>query len=58
MLELLQPVLVIVIGYLLRAALRGLKVELDEGVFNGLVAAIVVYLLALLGFDQAARLLG
>ena len=58
MLEILQPVLVIVVGYLVRAALRALKVELDEGVFNSLVAAIVVYVLALLGVDAAARLLG
>ena len=58
MIEILQPVLVIVVGYLVRAALRALKVELDEGVFNSLVAAIVVYVLALLGVDAAARLLG
>ena len=58
MLELLQPVLVIVVGYLVRAALRALKVELEEKVFTSLVAAIVVYLLALLGLDTAARLLG
>jgi len=58
MFDLLQPILVIVVAYLVRAALRVLNVKLEEGVFHALVAAIVVYLLGLLGVEQAARLLG
>jgi len=55
MLELLAPVLTIVIGWLVRAALRALKVEFSEETFNALVAAIVVYLLTLLGVESAVR---
>ena len=53
--ELLKPVLVLVVGYLLRLALSALKVEIDAGVFNALVLAIVTYLLALVGVEGAIR---
>lgn len=58
--DLLAPVLTIVVGYLVRAALRALQVEINEATFNSLVAAIVVYLLALIGVGAAenAGLLG
>ena len=56
--ELLQPVLVIVVGWLVRKALEALNVQLDPAAYNSIVAAIVVYLLALVGQEQAARLLG
>jgi len=55
MLELLAPVLTIVIGYLVKKALVALKIELDEKTYNAIVAGIVVYLLALLGVQTAAR---
>lgn len=55
MLELLAPVLTIVIGYLVRVALKALKVQFSDETFNALVAAIVVYLLTLLGVQTAAR---
>lgn len=58
MIEILQPVLVIVVGWLVKKALELLKVELDEAAYNSIVAAVVVYLLALLGQEQAVRLLG
>ncbi len=57
MLELLAPVLTIVIGYLVKVALKALKVELDEKTFTAIVAAIVVYLLTLIGVQTAARFL-
>jgi hypothetical protein len=53
--ELLKPVLVIVVGYLLRLALVALGVELDEPTFNAIVLAIVAYLLALVGVEGARR---
>ena len=55
MLELLAPVLTIVIGYLVRVALKAIKVQFSEETFNALVAGIVVYLLTLLGVHTAAR---
>jgi branched-subunit amino acid transport protein AzlD len=54
--EILAPVLTIVIGFLLRKALKSLKVDIDEKTFNTLVAAIVVYLLVLVGVDTARAL--
>lgn len=53
--ELVTPILTILVGWLVREALKKLKVEIDEAVYNTLVAAIVVYLLALLGVETAAR---
>lgn len=55
MIELVTPVLTIVVGWLVRAVLRALKVEFSEQQFNSLVAAIVVYLLALLGVEAGVR---
>lgn len=55
MIELVAPVLTIVVGYLVRVALKALKVEFDEAQFNSLVAAIVVYLLTLLGIQAGVR---
>ncbi len=53
--EILAPVLTIVVGYLVREGLKLLKVAIDEATYNALVAAIVVYLLALLGVGTAAH---
>lgn len=53
--DLLKPVLVLVVGYLLRLALVALGVELDEATFNAIVLAIVAYLLALVGVEGARR---
>jgi len=52
--ELVAPVLVIVVGFLIREGLKLLKVEIDEGTFNSIVASIVVYLLSLLGVTAGA----
>lgn len=53
--NLLKPVLVTVVAFILKFALEAIGVELDEGTFVAIVAAIVAYLLALFGVDQAAR---
>ncbi len=53
--SLLKPVLVLVIGYLLRLGLAAIGVQLDEAVFNSIVAAIAAYLLALTGLEGAQR---
>lgn len=53
--EIVTPILTIVVGWLVREALKKLKVQIDEATYNTLVAAIVVYLLALLGVEGAAR---
>ena len=55
MLELVQPVLVLVIGYLLKLAVKALKIELEEAVFNSIVAAVVVWLLAIAGIEAGVR---
>ena len=46
--SLLKPVLVLLLGYLLRLGLVAIGVQLDEAVFNSIVAAIAAYLLAVL----------
>jgi uncharacterized protein YacL len=51
--ELLKSALVLVISFLLRAALTALGVEIDVALFNTLVAAIVAYVLALFGVEVA-----
>jgi hypothetical protein len=51
--ELLKPILLLIVGYILRLALTALGVELDEAVFNTLVVAIVAYILAVLGVEVA-----
>ena len=53
--SLLKPVLVLVIGYLLRLGLAAIGVQLDEAVFNSIVVAIAAYLLALTGLEGAQR---
>ena len=50
--ELLKPVLVIVVAFLLRLALTYLGVELDVEVFNTIVAAIVSVLIGLIVQDE------
>lgn len=55
MIELVTPVLTVVVGWLIRQALRVLKVEINVELFNTLVAAIVTYLLALAGIEGAVR---
>jgi hypothetical protein len=51
--ELLKSVLLIVVAFLLQMALAALGVELDEGTFVAIVAAIVAYILSLLGLEGA-----
>lgn len=53
--ELVTPILTIVVGWLVREALKKLNVQIDEAVYNTLVAAIVVYLLSLVGVEAAVR---
>ena len=53
--ELLKPVLVIVVGFLLKAIFSALKLEVDAAFFNALVLAIVTYLLVLVGVEGAIR---
>jgi hypothetical protein len=53
--ELVTPVLTVVVGWLVREALKRLKVEINEATYNSLVAAIVVYLLALVGVEAGVR---
>ncbi|HQX18186.1 MAG TPA: hypothetical protein PLA27_17335 [Anaerolineales bacterium] len=56
--SLLKPVLVLLLGYLLRLGLVAIGVQLDEAVFNSIVAAIAAYLLALLGLEGGVRAVG
>ena len=51
--ELLKAVLVPVVAVALKYALAFIGVEIDEVLFNTIVSAIVVTLLALLGYDVA-----
>jgi uncharacterized protein YacL len=51
--ELLKSALVLVIGFVLKWFLALIGVEIDPELFNTLVAAIVTYLLALLGLEAA-----
>lgn len=64
--ELFKPVFVIVVAFLLRGLvalvnkaleLLGVeaRLEMSEPVFNSIVAALVVYLLALLGVEAGVR---
>lgn len=53
--SLLKPVLVLVIGFALRFALEAIGVQLDEAVFNSIVAALVAFLLAQFGVEGAYR---
>lgn len=56
--SLLKPVLVLLLGYLLRLGLVAIGVQLDEAVFNSIVAAIAAHLLALLGLEGTVRAVG
>lgn len=47
--ELVKSVLVIVIGFLLRLALAAINVQIDPGVFDAIVAGIVLWILTQLG---------
>lgn len=53
--EILRPVLVIVVAFGLRFVLKALKFELNEGVLNALVLAIVSFLLAAIGVEAGVR---
>lgn len=49
--DLIRTVLFVAVAFALRAALTALNVEISEELFNTLVAAIVGYFLALLGYE-------
>lgn len=51
--ELLKSVLVLLVAFLLRFVLVAIGVEIDEVTFNTIVAAIVAYVLALVGVEAA-----
>jgi uncharacterized protein YacL len=51
--ELLRSALVLIVAFLLRAALVALGVEIDVALFNTIVAAIVAYVLAAFGVEVA-----
>ncbi len=53
--ELLKTVLVIVVGFALKAVLAAIGVAIDEVLFNTIVAGIVTYILAALGLEVAAK---
>lgn len=53
--ELLKSVLVLGIAFLLRFVLVAIGVEIDEVTFNTIVAAIVAYVLALVGVEAARK---
>jgi multisubunit Na+/H+ antiporter MnhE subunit len=54
--ELVKTVLVILVGFAVRWLFTLTGVEIDEATFNAIVGAIVVYLLALLGYAGARKL--
>lgn len=51
--QVLSGVLAIVVGAVLRLALAAIGVEIDEVLFNTLVAAIVTWILVQLGLETA-----
>lgn len=51
--EVLRGVLAIVIGAILKLALAAIGVEIDDVLFNTLVAAIVTWILIQLGLEAA-----
>lgn len=53
--ETLKLVLAVVIGALLRIALVAIGVEIDEALFNTIVAGIVVWIATQLGLETAHR---
>ena len=54
--EFLKLILTVVIGFALRLLLSAIGVEIDEELFNTLVAGIVLWILTLLGMEVAYRL--
>lgn len=55
--ELLKPILTILISFALRWFFALIGVEIDEGVFNAIVAGIVLWLLTLIGAESARQLM-
>ena len=55
MTQLLESVLVVLIGFGLKWLLAQIGVEIDEVLFNTLVAGIVVWILRLLGLELTFR---
>jgi hypothetical protein len=53
--ELLKSVLLVVVSYALKLALAALGVQIDDVLFNTIVAAVVAYVLSLLGLGIAAK---
>lgn len=53
--EFVKALLVVVVGYGLKFALAAIGIEIDPVLFNTLVAAIVAYILALLGMEAAYK---
>jgi hypothetical protein len=51
--EILQPVLLIVVSYLVRLVFKAIKVELDDKTFMAIVAGLVAWLISLLGLSVA-----
>lgn len=49
--ELIKSVLVVVVAFALKLALAAIGVEIDEVLFNTLVAAVVVWVLQALGIE-------
>ena len=54
--ELLKAALVLVVSFGLRMLLQAVGVEIDDALFNTLVTAIVVWILAQFGIDAARAL--
>lgn len=54
--QIVTPVLTLIIAYLVRYVFRWLKVDIDEKTYNAIVAALVVYLLGLLGLTVTQSL--
>ena len=50
--ELVKPVLTILVAWLLNFALNAIGYQIDLAVFDGLVAAIVTWMLGEIGFAQ------
>lgn len=55
--ELVKAVLVLVVAFLLKLALAAIGVEIDPVVFNTIVAGIVTWLLAHLGYNLTLKAL-
>jgi hypothetical protein len=54
--ELLKAALVLVVSFALRVGLAAIGIEIDPVLFNTLVSAIVVWILAQLGLETAKYL--